>query len=399
MNLFLNKFLSNTPVINIPMLSRQDKAHSNKLCGPDRDTFMKNRSEVSFTGKGSSGSTKKGNDLKELENITCPYSGLRMITTSKMDKIENDLSKCHNIREQMEIIEPYFSHMQKLEKTLFSVFKGYELNHPEGNLNDCLNILKPECLAQLRISELKVLDEVDKISNKLDPKTALDVRKVTIEARKKIVEDKQDKIFKRKDLLKDLYDVTKDYPNQEIVKEMWQKANTLPKSTKDYDAFIVKYANRTPHEIAARLLRPSTVSIEHIRPANPCSDNISKGEDNMSNFMMAARDWNSGRNNTPLPEFIQKHPNIPKFSQRYINDIIREIHKGRLVDNDWYPYVIKERLYNESEGLINLNLDKYKIDKETAFANIHDDIKTIYDELVEKNEKIRNSVPIEENRV
>ena len=388
MNLFLNKLLSNFQPTTTPTVSRQGYCYSTSMQGPDKDTFVKGSSNISFTGKRSNGSTKKGDCLKELENITCPYSGIRMITSKKMDKIERDIAKSKSLPEQMEVVEKYRPCMQRLEKNIYSVFKGYEINNPDGTVNDCLNELKPECLAELRISELQVLDGIDNISNKLDAKTALEIRKVTTEARKIILEDNQDKIFKRKDILAKIHDVTQDHPSQDVVREMWQKANELPKSTNDFNAFVVKYANRSPQEILARLLRPSVASIEHIRPANPCSEEIEAGKDDLTNFMLAARDWNSGRGNQPLPDFIKKHPNIPKYSQMYMNDIIKAIHKNHLKDCNWYPYVIKEKLYNESEGLIDVNLDKYKLDKETAFIDAPEDVIGVYNDLLEKNKSI-----------
>lgn len=387
MNLFFNKFLSNLPIAQPPSVTMRGARYSSALQGPDRDTFSKadGASEISFTGRRSSGSTKKGDVLKELDNITCPYSGVKMISTKKMDRIERELGLCHNIHERLEVLEPYQKCMQNLEKDVYSILKGYEINCPEGTINDCLNEMKPECLAALRIDEFKVLDEVDNASNKLDAKTALEVRKITTEARKKIIEDKDDQIFKRKDLLAQIHEVTQDSPNQDVVEEMWAIANNLPRSSNNFNAFIVKYADRSPQEIAARLLRPSTVSIEHIRPANPHSDDIESGENDMTNFMLASRDWNSGRGNTPLPEFIQKHPNIPRYTQMYINDIMKAIKKGKLVDHDWYPYIIKETLYQESGGLIDLNLERYHISEGEAFLDAPDNVREKYNRLLEQN--------------
>ena len=387
MNLFFNKFLSNLPIAQPPSISMRGNRYSTALQGPDKDTFTKadGVSDISFTGRRSNGSTKKGDVLKELDNITCPYSGVKMISSKKMDKIERDIRQCHNIHERIGVLEPYQKCMQELEKEVFTILKGYEINYPNRTMNDCFNELKPQCWAELRIDEFKVLDEVDKTSNQLDAKTALEVRKITTEARKKILEDKEDQIFKRKDLLAKIHEVTQDCPNQDIVDEMWNIANKLPKSSNNFNAFIVKYADRSPDEISARLLRPSTASIEHIRPANPHSDKIESGENDLTNFMLTSRDWNSGRGNTPLPEFIEKHPNIPRYSQMYINDIMKAIKKGKLQECDWYPYIMKETLYSESNGLIDLNLDRYHISEGEAFLDAPENVREKYNKLLEQN--------------
>lgn len=391
MNLFFNNFLSNIPSIPQAFNQKQGRSYATRTRGLDKDIFEKT-SNVSFTGRKGSGSTKKGEPLKELDNITCPYSGIKMITTKKMDKIERELGKCTNVQERIEVLRPYRHCMQELERDIYDIFLGYSINYPDKTMNDCLHELKPDCLAELRIEQFKVLDDVDTISNKLDAKTALKVREVTTNARKIILEDREDRIFKRKDILTEIHDVTKDYPDQKIIEEMWSKASKLPKSTNNFNAFVVKYADRSPQEIAAKMLRPSVASIEHIRPANPDSDDVEPGDNTMCNFMLAARDWNSGRSNTPLPEFIKRHPDIPKHSQKYIDDIIKAIHKGKLQDYDWYPYVIKEKLYNESEGLIDLKLDKYKIDFDQAFYNAPSEVFEIYDKLCKQNGVMRTFI-------
>lgn len=392
MNLFLNKFLSNAPTIHIPMLSRHRSVYSTNLMGLDKDTFERTETtEVSSKRKSNrpANATKKGECLRKLENITCPYSGVKLITPEKMKEIEEQLSNCETLAGRMGILDGYHRSMQKLEKQVYQVLKCYQMQNPDGSINGCLQQLKPDCLAKLRCAEYKVLDGVEEISEELDEETSGKVKKIIDKARIKIAEDKQDSIFKRKDLLEEIHDITKDHPNQEVVKAMWKKAKELPKSTTNFDAFVVKYANRSPQEIALRLLKPSESSVEHISPITPDVEDAKPGENNLSNFMVAARDWNSGRNSRPLPEFIKEHPDIPRYSQMYINDIIKAIHKGQLKKCDWYPYVIKEKLYNESQGLIDLNIDRYKIDKIKAFRHIPRDIADTYTNLLEENKKIR----------
>jgi len=383
MKLFFNRFLSTAQNVQSPQ-NRQERAYSTALQGPDKDTFEKSVNvSPAFKARGANGKTTAGDCLKELDNITCPYSGVKMISGRKMDRLESQLADCNSIGQRMDLLEQYRPCMQKLEREMFGIFKGYEMNHPDGSLNDCLQRMKPDCLAELRIEQLKVLDDVDNISNKMDAKTALKVRTVTTNARKIIVEDRQDQIFKRKDLLANLHGVTKNYHNQDLVSDMWKAANKLPKSTTDVNAFVVKYANRSPHEIAARLIRPSVASIEHITPAS------GRGQNSLSNFMLVSRDWNSDRSSIPLPEYIKMHPDIPDNTQKYTNDIIKAIQKGKLVECDWYPYVLKEKLYNESQGMIDIDLSKYKISEEDAIKKAPENILNIYEDLKDQNINIK----------
>jgi hypothetical protein len=79
----INNLLSNIPSIPLALNQKRGCGYSSSARGLDRDTFVKT-SDVSFTGRKGSGSTKRGEPLKELDNITCPYSGIKMITTKML---------------------------------------------------------------------------------------------------------------------------------------------------------------------------------------------------------------------------------------------------------------------------------------------------------------------------
>lgn len=379
MNLFLTRIFQNNFAQPAAAQPKQNSCCAPNFKGLERDTFVKSAAP---TFKGSGSKTKAGDKLKELDNITCPYSGVKMISAAKMDKVERRLDHCVDLSDSINVLQQYRPCMQKLEKQVYATLKAYEIANPGSSANDCLQELKPECLAKLRIEELKVLDNIDKLSNKMSPTKALEIRRVTTNARKLILDDKDDQIFKRKDILTDLAIITKNSKNKELAEEIWETANKLPKSATNFNAFVVKYANRSQKEIMARLLRPSVASIEHITPKSINPDHT------LSNFMLASRDWNSDRGNIPLPEYIEKHPAIPKNCQRYTNDIIKAIHKEKLQNVNWYPYMLKEKLYNESDGIIQINLNTYKLSEEEAFQGAAPEIIEKYNEVKEANKLI-----------
>lgn len=378
MNLFLTRIFQNNFVQTSAVQPKQNNRYAPNFKGLEHDTFVK----TSPTFKGSGSKTKAGDKLKELDNITCPYSGVKMISASKMDKIERRLDHCSTLSDNINTLQQYRPCMQKLEKQVFGKLKEYAIDNPSATANDCLQELKPECLTKLRIEEFKVLDSIDKLSNKMSPEKALEIRRITTNARKQILEDKNDQIFKRKDILSDLAIITKKSGDKELANEIWETANKLPKSATNFNAFVVKYADRTQKEIMARLLRPSIASIEHITPKSINPDHT------LSNFMLASRDWNSDRGNIPLPEYIDKHPTIPKNCQRYTDDIIKSIKNGKLQNSDWYPYMLKEKLYNESNGIVRIRLHNYSKSEEEAFKGATPEIIEKYNEAKEANKLI-----------
>ena len=82
--------------------------------------------------------------------------------------------------------------------------------------------------------------------------------------------------------------------------------------------------------------------------------------------MLTSANGNRYRENMPLTKYIDRFPFIPAFCQKYINEIIQAIHKGALKGNESYPYKIKKKLADESEGRISLNLSKYKYSEQKA---------------------------------
>lgn len=58
--------------------------------------------------------------------------------------------------------------------------------------------------------------------------------------------------------------------------------------------------------------------------------------------------------------------------QMYIDDVIREIHAGNMQGNETYPYKIKKKLMEESDGRIMISLSKYKYSEEEAAQKVEE---------------------------
>lgn len=52
--------------------------------------------------------------------------------------------------------------------------------------------------------------------------------------------------------------------------------------------------------------------------------------------------------------------------QMYIDDVIEEIHNGKLEGNETYPYKIKQKMLEASEGRVLISLSKYKYTEDEA---------------------------------
>lgn len=306
------------------------------------------------------GKTSAGKPLRRLKNITCPYRGIKIISTDSIKGFEKNLAKCKTALDAILLLTPYYDNMLPVEKSIYMIFKDFVSLNPQDNLQNCLRMIKTNCLIKLKLEEMEVLDDVDMLTRKLSPQTAMKIRTKTTKCRQIILSDCNHDCFKRKIFLNSLETIIPKENEREIFNDIKNKALFLPTSESSRNAFVVKYSKRSQTEITRRLFIASTGSIEHVTPASL------GGINTIGNFLLTSASGNRYRENMPLVEYIKRHPKIPKYMQMYMDDIIREIHAGNMEGNETYPYKIKKKLMEESDGRIMISLSKYKYSEEEA---------------------------------
>ena len=347
--------------------------HSKKK--PKRITawnYLKYYYDIPYEGK-----TSAGKALRRLKNITCPYRGIKIIPTDTIKVFEKNLTKCKTAFDAVNILAPYQENMLEVEKSIYAIFKDFVLINPDDNLQNCLQMIKTNCLIKLKLEEMEVLDDVDILTRKLSPQTAMKIREKTTKCRQIILNDYNHDTFKRKIFLNSLEEIIPKDNEKEIFNTIKNKALFLPTSESSRNAFVVKYSKRKQTEIARRLFIASTGSIEHIVPASLGGINA------IGNFLLTTANGNRYRENMPLVEYIKRHPKIPQYMQMYINDVIREIHAGNMQGNETYPYKVKKKLMEESDGRIMISLSEYNYSEEEA-ARAVEEFETRWDKYQKK---------------
>ena len=317
--------------------------------------YLKYYYDIPYEGK-----TSAGKPLRRLKDITCPYRGVKIISTDTIKSFEKNLTKCCTAEDSVKLLEPYQKNMLSVEKSIYAIFKDFALLNPDDNFQNCLQMIKTNCLMKLKLEEMDILDDVDRLTKKLSPQTAMKIREKTTRCRQIIISDCNSDCFKRKTFLASLEEIIPKENEREIFNNIKNKALFLPTSESSRNAFVVKYSKRKHTEITRRLFISSTGSIEHVTPSSL------GGINSIGNFLLTTASGNRYRENMPLTEYIKRHPKIPQYMQMYINDIIREIHSGNLAGNETYPYKIKRKLMEESDGRIMISLSAYKYSEEEA---------------------------------
>ena len=298
--------------------------------------------------------TSAGNVLKKLRNISCPYTGIKMLPGSSVNRINKKLEACDTIVDVVDCLAHYVNCMQPIEKAMYNQFAEYSKYNPHGELQDCLANLYHVAITRLKLEEFAVLDEIDRLSLNMSPDNALAMRKKITTCRQVILDDNKENPFKRRTLIESLGDIPELGRDKKILEQIEDRAVYLPSSSTSENAFIVKYLERSHQEIAKRLLVSSTATIEHILPDSK------GGENAIGNFILVSSSANRLRENLPLEKFIARFPNVPQNCQKYIEQIINVINNGGLKGLENYPYMVKQTLDKESKGLIKLDVDKLK---------------------------------------
>ena len=369
---------------SLPVTTNYTGYKNSLVRSPQYDLFEKSDSStqaqsINFTGaKKSNKTTKKYEDmLKNIDGLHDPYSDVIMISQRRYKNMVNKIHKRSSAESMNNLMEGYTEHMFPSEKEVFELLK-YETNKAK-KLNQNQNVSYTEILqsflplakARLVNSQFAVTESIREYAKEnMTKDEQKDVESYLTIIDKDIYSDRF-RIKYSRDLLRRLYD---EIPDKSKVDHILKLSQDFPNTATCSDAFIVKYAHKTQEEIAELLVSPAQISIEHIKPSSERGEN--KGE----NYLAASKRMNNYRNSTPLNEMIERYPDIPKQTQRYIDELIAKINRGGINEIAYTLPGVKESLYAESKGLIDIDLSKMNPNKSNEIDSFHSKM----NELVEK---------------
>ena len=170
------------------------------------------------------GSTSAGKPLRRLRNITCPYRGIKIIPGTALKPFERGLEKCQTAEQAVELLSDYADNLLPTEKSVYAILKDFAELNPNDNIENCLQMLYSKSLTRLKLEEFCVLDDVDKLSCKLSPSTAIKLREKTTQCRQLILSDNKKDTFKRKTFLNSLEEIQVKENEREILGDIKNKA-------------------------------------------------------------------------------------------------------------------------------------------------------------------------------
>lgn len=284
--------------------------------------------------------------------VVCPCCGNKMIDPTKLNKYLANGTFQQKTSEVIKILNKYTPCLKKTEKTVFGIIKDLHQKYPNHTLPDLLNEIKKN-------SEYALIEKQGKIFGKLYDYTKKHLPEKKLEELNAIIQTSYDEmynpsphaVFGRKKFIGLITKFSNDIP-EENRQKLIAIAENLPTSKDDVSAFVVKYSRSSNEEIAERLLRPSTATIEHVKPR------ANNGEDSIYNYAAecAADNWEKG--DTPVYEQVKKHPSMARNVQIHINQIIKLIKSKKAPKLITPEYVEKISDTFEKESGNSIKIDR-----------------------------------------
>lgn len=336
------------------------QAQSNNYCFASRynldaqafDSFER----VAFTGKALDfvNPSRKVFDKLPQDKLTCACCGRLMILPSEISKLEESgILRC-KAPEAIKIISRYENKLHTVEKDMLNIFREVAAKHPDLDFQQILASLKPYIEMHLIKIQFGIFRLIERASQNLSPNLKLQINSLLEDETAKIMSGNNE--FKRKTFITKFETILKAKKNSAVREHLVRIATKLPTSYEDKNAFIVKYANRSAEAIGLRMLRYSMKTVEHVTPQN-CN-----GENHIFNYILECMRCNSFRQDRPMVQQLEEYPEMFSNAQKQMDNFVNWANEGIL--NKWYIIKIQQRIYNESEKTLKLDISKLKLRRE-----------------------------------
>lgn len=270
------------------------------------------------------------NDIKNIPDLPCVYCGEPMLASIDKQRIEAKLinAKGDELIDALNENQKYFRGVKK--NIVDNVIKMARKN-PDDDMSAIFIKLAPQYKAELEAEQLDVLRRLDLLFSKsfTSKEEEKIFQSILYETNQWINNENESEPFKRKTFLYELEQLLTlpIFRNQQTMKKIMLEAEKMPQSIESENAFIVKYHRRSNREIVQSLLYDAISTYEHIRPQDKQGPTI---PENLA--IACARCNNYVRNNTPMPKFVDAHPEIHTNIRKNLDAILNtggDINKAR----------------------------------------------------------------------
>jgi hypothetical protein len=311
-----------------------------------RDVFIKGEEKLA-----SSLRTRRPLEKLYEYDPPCFCCGRKMINPLEIQRLRTHKTLQCKAPVAIKVLSKYKDKMHSVEKEVFEILEGEAKKYPDMDFKQILQNIKPEHEAKLVTTQLGIFKLIEKASEhiKLDSRNQIKDLLQT-ETAKIIVGDNN---FRRKYFVNKFEKIFENSKNTATKEHLIRLATKLPTSYEDKNAFIVKYSARSAEDIGLRLLNFSMDTIEHVRPK------AKGGENHLFNYVPECMRCNSFRQDRPMRQQLEEHPEMFYNAQKLIDWLIDYANKGKL--SKWYIINVKQRVFEETDGLLNLDISNLQM--------------------------------------
>lgn len=295
--------------------------------------------------------------LTAFDELICPYSGKPMIPRPIFEQVlttealEKKQGKRVSASEAIEVLSGFEGNMHEVELKVFQRLKEDSGRHPKKTLAELLEMLKPQSERELDKNQFKIFRTIDYLSEGLPERLKGDVAILTGKAQRLVEKKDPQAPFSRSKFVSDIAGLEKYFANKELFRRVHKASLELLNPQNNVLAFVVNNSGKSSTEVGRKLLEPAVMTFEHIVPHKD------HGTKEYSNGLLVSAGFNFERGEMSFTDWLEKHPEIPGYCQKYINGIIALIKRENLTQYEQYPAAVAETLKRESNGAIVLDLN------------------------------------------
>jgi len=312
--------------------------------------------------------SRKVFDTLPQNKLTCACCGRVMIPPSEIEDLRKNHTLDCSAMEAIGVLQKYENNLHAVEKEIFQIFKKETKQNPNLNFKEILNKLKVPAEIKLTQTQFGIFTLIEKASENIDEEKKKQIKEL-IETEKVKIKNGNNE-FRRKHFVVKFEQIFADAEDSETKEHLIRLAKKLPTAYDDKNAFIVKYASRSPEEIGIRLLSYSMRTIEHVKPKNK------NGENHIFNYIPECMRCNSFRQDRPMIQQLEEYPEMFANSQKLMDTMVDFANHGRI--SKWYIIKIQEKLFDESDHVLKLDISR---------LNMTPKMKKDYIKLMEREEK------------
>lgn len=297
---------------------------------------------INFTGHSCPTSEFK---VKKLEEIPCACCGKPMLTTKSLGEFTEQATQVCG--EQLaELLTENLQVFRPKEKAVVNYIIKKANEDKDSDIDSVFTRYNPSAEEIYKLGQNSVLNEVQAKAKEILGEDNI-ITPLIEQSRAKV----EEKTLDRKQFLKDLKNTSKQINDEEKAGQLMDTAISMPFDEEGIQEFLDKYSNAGSNKLAKRLAQRAEMTAEHIHPHSK------GGRNHTSNYMGECAECNNNRGTIPLDRWMEEYPNMPRSSQRYIDEVTERIVVGEVGERyDDYPVDLEKTLKRETEGVIRLKV-------------------------------------------